>query len=68
MAVTVIARNATQADSLATAGCVLAAHDPKKLSECLGDSARALVFRRDESGRIERASYGKSPPGLRTRL
>lgn len=68
VAVTVIARNAAQADSLATAGSVLAIHSREKLADCLGDSARALVFRRDESGRIQRTSYGSSPPGLRTRL
>ena len=68
VAVTIIARTATQADSLATAGSVLATHDREKLAECLGDSARALVFRRDESGRIQRETHGTSPPGLRTRL
>lgn len=67
-AVTIIARTATQADSLATAASVLATHGREKLAECLGDSARALVFRRDESGRIQRETYGTSPPGLRTRL
>lgn len=68
VAVTVIARNATEADSLATTCSVLAANSDEKIARCLGDSARALVFRRDECGVIRRVSYGSSPPGLRTTL
>jgi FAD:protein FMN transferase len=67
VAVSVIARNATQSDSLATA-CSILASQGEAFTGCLGDSARAIILRRDESGRIQRAIYGSSPPGLYTKL
>jgi len=68
VAVTVIARHATLSDSLATACSVLASGPVEKIAGCLGDSARALVLRQDECGMVQRATYGSSPPGLRTTL
>jgi thiamine biosynthesis lipoprotein len=64
VAVTIIARDATRADSLATACNVLAATRPEQLAQCVGDAARAIVFRRDDCGRIQRTTCGASPPGL----
>lgn len=68
VAVTVIARSATQSDSLATACSVLAITGEDKITACLGNSARAIVLRRDECGRIQRSAYGSAPPGLCTKL
>lgn len=68
VAATVIAPSATLSDSLATACCVLAAGARQGIARCLGNSARALVFRRDESGRITREVHGSSPPGLHSNL
>lgn len=67
-AVTIIARRGTQADGLATAGCVLAAGQPETFAAWLGDRARAILFRRDAAGRIERITCGTSPPGLHSSL
>jgi thiamine biosynthesis lipoprotein len=68
VAVTVIARNATRSDSLATACSVLAGSGQSNLAACVGDSARALVLWRDECGRIRREVCGTSPPGLKSNL
>jgi len=68
VAVTVIARNATQADSLATAGSVLASRPEGELAAGVGDSALVLVFQRDAAGTVRRKTYGSAPPGLRTKL
>ena len=67
-AVTIIARRGAQADALATAGCVLAAGQPDTFAAWLGDRARAIIFRRDAAGRIERMTCGKNPPGLQSSL
>jgi thiamine biosynthesis lipoprotein len=68
VAVTIIARDATRADSLATACSVIAADRPEQLTRCVGDTARAIVFRRDDCGNIKRTICGASPPGLHTLL
>ncbi len=68
VAVTVIARNATWSDGLATACSVRAGGANGKIADLLGDSARALVLRRDECGRLQREIHGVNPPGLRTPL
>lgn len=68
VAVTVIARHATLSDSLATACSVLAIGAGEQIAGCLGDSARAVVLRRDDSGVVQRETYGSSPPGLHTSL
>ena len=67
-AVTIIARRGAQADGLATAGCVLAAGQPETFAAWLGDRARAIIFRRDAAGRIERTTCGTNPPGLHSSL
>jgi thiamine biosynthesis lipoprotein len=67
-AVTIIAGRGAQADGLATAGCVLAAGQPEAFAAWLGDRARAIVFRRDAAGRIERTTCGTNPPGLHSSL
>lgn len=68
VAVTVIAGDATRSDGLATACSVLAVTAGNKIPDCVGDSARAIVFRRDESGAVQRKTYGTSPPGLHPAL
>ncbi len=66
VAVTVIARQATLSDSLATACSVLAIGAREKMAGCLGDSARAIVLRQDQCGMIQRETFGSNPPGLHT--
>lgn len=68
VAVTVIARRAAQSDGLTTACSVLAVRDAAVIEACLGESARALVLRREAGGVVRRESYGASPPGVRTLL
>lgn len=67
-AVTIVARRGAQADGLATASCVLAAAQPETFAAWLGDRARAIIFRRDAAGRIERTTCGTNPPGLHSSL
>ncbi len=66
VAVTVVAARSVSADSLATAGSVLAAVDEARFAACVGDVARALVLRRNREGKIVTTSYGSNPPGVRT--
>ncbi len=68
VAVTIIAPRAALSDGLATACSVLADGRAESITGCIGDSARAIVFRRNESGALQRQVYGSSPPGLRTSL
>ena len=68
VAVTVVAPRAALSDSLATACRVLADVAAGRIADCLGDSACALVLRRDAASRPQRTVHGSRPPRLRTPL
>jgi thiamine biosynthesis lipoprotein len=64
LTVTVVARNATDADSLATACSVLPPDRIKRLVEEWREPIRVIVQTRDAQGVAQRQSFGKNPPGV----